>query len=433
MTELAVVNCREVVTLAGPHRPRVGEELSGLAIIRDGALRVRGERIVAVGPRSEIERSLPAGSEVVDAGGRVLLPGFVDAHTHMVFAGTRADEFERRAMGATYQEIAAGGGGIRSTVRKTRAASQEELTAAARRYAEWFLAGGTTTVEVKSGYGLTLQDELKTLRTVRALDGEGRIGCVPTFLGAHEIPDEYRGRTEDYVASVVEEMLPVVAKEKLAEYCDVFCEPHIFPAVEARRILLAAKALGLGARVHADQFSADTGSLIAAETGAATADHLECTTDVGLRALRDAGVQPVLLPGSVYALGLERYPAARRMIEFGLAPVLATDFNPGSSPTASMPMVLSLAVTQMRMKPAEAIVSATINAAWSLGRGRDTGSLEPGKYADFVIHDCGDYRELTYFFGREPAFAVYRRGRCVYRRCRDYDRTPVQGGVQADS
>ena len=300
-------------------------------------------------------------------------------------------------------------------MRRTREASEADLLDRARRYAEWFLAGGTTTVEAKSGYGLSLDSELKILRVIRALDSDRRLRCVPTFLGAHEIPDEYRGRIDEYVDLVIREMLPRVVVERLAEYCDVFCEPHIFDPARARAVLSAAKSLGLGIRIHADQFSADSGALLAAELGAATADHLESTTPAGLAALAKAGVQPVLLPASVYNLGSTRYPAARRMIEMGLAVVLATDFNPGSSPTASMPMALSLASTHMKMTPAESITAATVNAAWSLGRGREIGSLEPGKIADFVIHDCDDYRELAYFFGREPAVAVYAAGACVYR------------------
>jgi imidazolonepropionase len=406
----AIVNCGQLVTLAGPSRPRTGRELRELAISPDGMMIIRDGRIVAVGSRLEV----PLDAEMVDAGGRVVMPGFVDAHTHLVFAGTRVDEYEQRTLGATYAEIASAGGGIRTTVRRTRAASESDLLIAARRYSNWFLAGGTTTVEAKSGYGLTVEDELKILRTIKAIGDSGPLRTVATFLGAHEIPDEYRGRTAEYVALVIEQMLPRVAGEKLAEYCDVFCEPHIFSVDHARAILRAGQALGLGARLHADQFSPDAGALLAAEIGAATADHLECTTAAGFAAKARAGVQPVLLPASVYSLGRSHYPAVRRMIEAGLAPVLATDFNPGSSPTASMPMVLSLASTHLGMTPAEAVTAATVNAAWSLGRGREIGTLEPGKAADFVIHDCDDYRELAYFFGRETAMAVYVSGSCVY-------------------
>jgi len=385
-----------------------------LAIIPDGAMLIRDGRIQATGARAEIERLLTPDTQVVDAEGRIVLPGFIDAHTHPVFAGTRADEFERRAEGSTYAEIAAAGGGIRSTVRLTRQTTEDGLLEAARRYSHWFLRGGTTTVEAKSGYGLSLEAESKILRVIRQLAAEHRPRYVPTFLGAHEIPDEYQGRIDDYTDLVIREMLPRIAAEGLAEYCDVFCEPNVFPAPQARSILRAAQSLGLGLRIHADQFSPDAGALLAAELGAATADHLEATGPAALEALKSANVQPVLLPASVYNLGGSRYPGARRMVDLGLAVVLATDFNPGSSPTASMPMVLSLACTHMKMTPAEALTAATINAACSLRRGHEIGSLEPGKLADFAIHDCYDYRELPYFFGRDPACAVYVEGNCVY-------------------
>ena len=413
MAELAVLNCRQLVTLAGSRRPRTGREMRDLAIVPDGAMLIRDGRILDVGPRAEIERLLTPAAQVVDAGGRIVLPGFVDAHTHPVFAGTRADEFELRAEGATYAEIAAQGGGIRSTVRRTRQTTEADLLTAARRYRQWFLRGGTTTVEAKSGYGLSLEAELKILHVIRQLAADGGLRYVPTFLGAHEVPDEYQGRTDAYADLVIHEMLPRIAAEGLAEYCDVFCEPNVFPVDKARLILRAAQSLGLGVRLHADQFSPDVGALLAAELHAATADHLEATGPAGLSALKAANVQPVLLPASVYNLGSTRYPDARRMIELGLAVVLATDFNPGSSPTASIPMVLSLASTQMKMTPAEGIAAVTINAAYSLGRGGQIGSLEPGKLADFVIHDCDDYRELPYFFGRDPARAVYIGGNCA--------------------
>lgn len=412
MSSLAVVNVRQLVTLRGPARPRIAAELRELGIIENATLLVRDGRIENAGRASEI--AIPPDAEIVDAGGRIVLPGFVDAHTHPVFAGNRADEYEQRIEGATYAEIAARGGGIRSTVRRTRAASGEELLAAATRYADWFLRGGTTTIEAKSGYGLSLDAELKLLRIIRQLGESGRLRVVPTFLGAHETPDEYRGRRADYVRVVIDEMLPRVAEGRLAEFCDVFCEPNVFPPDEARAVLRAARERGLGLRLHADQFTPDAGALLAAELGAATADHLEATTTAGLQALCAANVQPVLLPASVYNLGSTHYANAREMIALGLPVVLATDFNPGSSPTASMPMALSLACTHMKMTPAEAITAATINPAYSLGRGHEIGSLELGKPADFVIHDCADYRELPYFFGREPAQSVYISGLRVH-------------------
>jgi imidazolonepropionase len=404
---LAIINCSQVVTLAGPARPRVGPELRELGIVANGGLFVRGGLIERVG---EVSSLIDAGTTVVDAGGRVVLPGFVDAHTHPVFAGTRVDEFEERSRGATYQEIAARGGGIQSTVNRTRAASLNELTANCRRYADWFLRGGTTTIEAKSGYGLSLEDELKILRVIRQLDRETPLRYVPTFLGAHSVPPEYKSRRDEYVSLIVEEMLPRIAQEKLAEFCDVFCEEKVFTTDESWKILSAARCHGLGLRMHADQLSLSGGAKLAAELGTLTADHLEHTDAEGIAALKQAGVQPVLLPGSVYALGSSRYPAARDMIDAGLAVVLATDFNPGSSPTPSMTMILSLAATHMKMMPAEAITAATINAAYSLNRGAQLGSLEPGKVADFVIHDCADYRELAYFFGIQHPWQVYSQG-----------------------
>ena len=408
--KLAVVNCSQVVTLAGPARPRVGAEMRDVGIVAPGALLVNGTRIERIGSRDEIEKLIDSDCEVVDAGGRVVLPGFVDAHTHPVFAGTRVGEFEERIKGATYQEIAARGGGIQSTVNQTRAASVAELVATGKRYASWFLRGGTTTVEAKSGYGLSLADEIKMLRAIRRLDEETPLRYVPTFLGAHTVPVEFRNRRSDYVSLVIDEMLPQIAREKLAEFCDVFCEENVFTTDESWRILSAARCNGLGLRIHADQLSLGGGAKLAAELNAITADHLEHTDAEGIAALKSAGVQPVLLPGSVYALGSTHYPAARAMIDAGLAVVLATDFNPGSSPTPSMLTILSLAATHMKLTPAEAITAATINAAYSLNRGAQLGSLEPGKIADFVIHDCEDYRELSYFFGVQHAWQVYSGG-----------------------
>ncbi len=363
MRPFAIINCSQLVTLAGPPRPRIGAEMRELGIIADGAMLVRDEQIEKVGAREEILPLITADHSVVDAGKRIVLPGFVDAHTHPVFAGNRADEFELRAGGATYQQIAVAGGGIRSTVRKTRAASEDELVEAGKRYAQWFLRCGTTTVEAKSGYGLTTEDELKMLRAIRRLNDETPLNYVPTFLGAHVVPDEFKSRSSDYVDLIVGEMLPRVAAEKLAEFCDVFCEEGAFSVEESRRILTAAKQFGLKLRVHADQLSLGGGSALAAEAGAMTADHLEQAGQNEISALKSANVQPVLLPCSVLMIGSRRYADARAMIDAGLAVVIATDFNPGSSPVPSMLLALTLASTQMKMTPAEAITAATINAA----------------------------------------------------------------------
>jgi imidazolonepropionase len=414
--DLIIVNCKQLVTLAGAPVPRVGRDLNNLGIIEDGALWARDGKIERVGTWDEIKVVAPTDADTVDAEGRIVLPGFVDAHTHLVFGGTRADEFERRALGESYQSVAASGGGIRSTVRQTRAATELELLINAKRRAHWLLRNGTTTAEIKSGYGLALEHETKMLRIARSLGETGTLRVVGTFLGAHEFPDEFRDRREEYVELLINEMLPAIANARLAEYADIFCEPHIFNTETAFRIMTAASKLGFGLRMHVDQLSSSGGAQLAARLKAATADHLEQTDELGMVALGDAGVQPVLLPGSVYALGLQRYAAARRMVELGLAIVLATDLNPGSSPTPSIPMVLSLAVTQMKLSVAEAISAVTVNAAYSLKRGHEIGSLEPGKHADFVIHDCHDYRELAYYFGVEPACQVFIGGESVYER-----------------
>jgi imidazolonepropionase len=416
--DLVIVNCGQLATLAGPQRPRVGGEMRELGIIKDAALWIRDGRIVRAGRWKEIERELDSDHSVIDAEERVVLPGFVDAHTHLVFGGSRADEFERRALGETYQSIAASGGGILSTVRETRAASEDELAEGALRRIGMAIRSGTTTAEVKSGYGLSTEAELKLLQVIRRLNDQGPITLVPTFLGAHQLPEEFRSNRAGYIALIINEMLPRVAAERLAEYADVFCEPHIFDVETASQIMKAALAHGLRLRMHVDQLSRSGGAELAASLGATTADHLEHTDATGIAALKEAGVQPVLLPGSVYALGSRQYPLAREMIQRGLAVVLATDMNPGSSPTPSIPMVISLAVTQMGMSVAEAINATTINAVYSLGRGSEAGSLEPGKIADVVIHDCYDYRDLGYLFGIEYAHQVFVKGQCIYARSR---------------
>ena len=418
MSSLALVHASQLITLAGRTRPRVGKELSELRIIRDGGILIRDGKIESVGSSDEIEKNLNAkciqvseqssAVEIVDLDGRIALPGFVDAHTHLVFGGNRLDDFERRARGETYEQIAKAGGGIWSTVQKTRAASEEELFQSAKKRITWFLKCGTTSIEAKSGYGLTLEDELKILRVLRRLNEETPIEIVPTFLGAHAIPRETSA--DKYVELLINEMLPRVAREKLAEFCDVFCECGYFDIEQSRKVLAAAKKLGLKLRGHVDQLTNSGGAKLMAELRATTADHLEKTNEKGIAALKSAGVQPVLLPGSVYALGLKEYPRAREMIGAGLGLVLATDFNPGSSPTPSMPMVLSLACTQMKMSPAEAITAATVNAAYSLGRGDQVGTLEPGKVANVAVFDCDDYRELAYWFGVPQTCSTYVRG-----------------------
>jgi imidazolonepropionase len=409
----AIVNIGQLVTLAGSSRPRVGAELRELALIPDAALLVEDGRIAAAAPYADLRSQIPPNAALIDAQGRCVTPGFVDAHTHLVFAGNRAAEFEQRLAGATYQQIAASGGGILSTVALTRAASEDSLLSAARRHRDWMLRSGTTTIEAKSGYGLDHATELKMLRVMACLNNEGPATIVPTLLAAHTVPPEFADRRADYVRWIAEELIPEVAAAGLARFCDAFCDDHAFTVEESRTVLTAARRHGLGLRLHAEQFRPGTGAALAAELGAATADHLEVASDEVLQKLKNVRVQPVLLPGSVFALRRTQYPPARKMIETGLAIVLATDFNPGSSPIASMPFVMSLACLEMGLLPAEALVAATVNAAWSLGAGSRAGSLETGKQADFLIHEFTDYRELAYFVAAPARPRVFVAGREV--------------------
>jgi imidazolonepropionase len=412
---IAVVNIGQLATLAGPARPRVGAELCELGLIPDAALLVEDGRIAAAGPYSELRSQIPPHSEIIDAEGRAVTPGFVDAHTHLVFAGNRAAEFEQRIAGASYQQIAASGGGILRTVAQTRAASQDDLLAATRRHRDWMLRSGTTTLEAKSGYGLDYATEMKMLRVLARLNDEGPATIVPTLLAAHSVPPEFAGRRAEYVRWIADELIPEVAAAGLARYCDAFCDDSAFTVEETRIVLTSAIRNGLGLRVHADQFKSGSGAVMASILGAATADHLEAIEEEDLQHLWTAGTQPVLLPGSVFALSRTQYPPARKMVDAGLAIVVATDFNPGSSPITSMPFILSLSCLQMRLTPAEALTAATINAAWSLGQGNRTGSLETGKQADFLIHEFKDYRELAYYIAAPSRPRVFIAGREVTR------------------
>ncbi len=409
----AIVNIGQLISLAGSSHPRTGRELSELSIISNAALLIENGRITAAGAYCDVKSKIPLHAVVIDAENRCVTPGFIDAHTHLVFAGNRAAEFEQRVAGASYQEIAASGGGILSTVRKTRAASEDELLASTRTHRNWMLRTGTTTIEAKSGYGLNFDTELRILRVLQRLNSEGPARITPTLLAAHTVPSEFAHNRPDYIRLVIDEIIPFAASHGLARYCDVFCDDHAFTVEEARIILGAAKRHGLGLRIHAEQFRPDTGAALAAELDAVTADHLETVTEEVLLQLRAARVQPVLLPGSVFALSRTQYPPARTMVDLGLAIVLATDFNPGSSPIASMPFILSLACLQMRLSPAEALTAATINAAHSLGLGAEIGSLEPGKQADLLIHEFNDYRELAYFIAAPARPRVFIAGREV--------------------
>lgn len=415
MERLALTNIGQLVTVAGATTPCTDINLGSLAIIPNATLICSGGRIEALGSEPEIAAMITSSTHVIDAQGQVVTPGLVDAHTHPIFGGSRENEYELRIQGKTYQEIAASGGGIRSTVRATRNLTEAELLITARQHIALMTAHGTTTAEAKSGYGLSLNDELKSLKTIATLNSEKQLELVPTFLGAHEIPDEFRNNRADYIELLIEEMIPAVSQAGLAEYCDIFCESHVFSLKESRQILSAAQAAGLKLRIHADQLTLSGGAQLAAELGASTADHLEHIDTTGIEALKQAHVMPVLLPGSVFHLGLKQYPPARQMLAAGLPVVLATDFNPGSSPTPSLPMVMSLACTQMRMTPAEALVACTINAAYSLGRSDQIGSLAVGKQADLVIFNCQDYRQIPYFFGANLVDTVIKHGQIVHR------------------
>jgi imidazolonepropionase len=410
---LAFLHARQILTMAGPSRPRVGAEMRDVGLLEDGALLLRDGRVTAVGGTAAVERHHPlAGYRVVDLSGRdiVLLPGFVDCHSHPVFWGTREEEYELRIAGATYEEIAAKGGGILNSARRVAEASLEQLTDSLLRYCRYFLAHGTTTLEAKSGYGLSLDGELKLLRAVREATARTPLDLVPTFLGAHAYPPEFRSDHRGYLDLLIREMLPVVAGEGLARYCDVFCDRGFFSIEEGREILTAARSLGLRPRLHADELSAFGGAELAAEIGAASADHLELISPAGIRAMAESGTIAGLLPGTAFNLKLDHYPPARALIDAGVPVALATDFNPGTCFTPNMQIVLSIACTQLRMSPAEALVAATVNGAWALDLGHDRGTLEPGRRADVAVMAVADYRQLPYFFGVNHCVETIRSG-----------------------
>jgi imidazolonepropionase len=416
--DLIIKNATQLLTLQSENRgPRRGVQMEDLGLVSGGAVAVIDGHIAAVGTTREVEATVSrsAVTKVIDATGKVVIPGFVDPHTHPVFAGSREEEFELRIKGASYQQIAAGGGGIRSSVRSLRQSTKEELKEQARPRLDRMLSLGTTTAEAKSGYGLNLKDEIKSLEAINELNQNHPLELIPTFLGAHEVPDEFRHNREAYVRLVREKMIPQVARRGLAEFCDIFCEEGVFDVKESREILTAAQNAGLKLKLHADELAASGGALLAAELKAVSADHLVFISQEGIDAMRGAGVIPVLLPGTTFSLGLSQYAPARRMIEVGLPIALATDLNPGSCMTESMPMILTLACLQMAMTPAEAIIAATINAAYAVDRGDSLGSLEVGKQADLVVWDMLNYKVLPYHFGVNLVEMVMKSGRVVYR------------------
>jgi imidazolonepropionase len=397
--DLLVHSAAQVLTLASPEGPKRGAAMGDLGILANGAVAVRDGRLVAVGPSARLRGQVRAKKEL-DAAGQVILPGFVDPHTHLVWAGERAAEFEMRIAGASYMEIMAAGGGIRNTVAQTRAASVGELVAQTLPRLERALAHGTTTLEIKTGYGLSTAGELKQLEAIRRLQALTPATLVPTFLGAHAVPAEYAGRADEYVDLVVAEMLPAVAAlDDAPRFCDVFCEEGAFSLAQSRRVLEAAQGHGLAVKIHVDEFRPLGGTGLAVELGATSADHLVCTPEDEIELLAGSDTIAVALPGTPFGLGHHDYTPARALIEAGGAVALATDCNPGTCWCESMQLVLALACRYMGMTPAESISAATINAAHAVGLGHEVGSLEPGKRADLIALDAPSYAHLGYRFG----------------------------------
>lgn len=411
---LLIKNIGQLVTMAGSV-PRLGSSMNDLGLIENGGVAVAGEEILAVGKSDEIQGQVLLSDvcTVIDAGGAVVTPGLIDPHTHPVFARTREKEFEMRAQGKSYMEIAQSGGGIRSSVRHLRAASTEQLRERTNKCLDRMLAHGTTTIEAKSGYGLSLESEIKSLEVIRELDTVHPIDIVPTFLGAHEVPDEYRDDREAYIKLIIDEMIPQVTALKLAEYSDIFCEEGVFSIDESRRIQTAAQQAGLKLRFHADELGSSGGAELAAELGAVTADHIVHISEAGIEAMAKSGTVAVLLPGTTFSLGGKKYAPARHLIEAGVAVALSTDCNPGSSFTESLGIIISLAVVQMNLTVAEALCGVTVNAAHSIDRADRIGRLEAGMQADMVVWDMKDYRELPYHYGVNLVSRVIKRGKQV--------------------
>ncbi|WP_091735369.1 imidazolonepropionase [Marininema mesophilum] len=408
----------QLVTLAGSSKaPLTGNAMEDLKIIEDGSVWIEDGRIQAVGTDAELLTQYQdrlAEAKEIDATGRLVTPGLVDPHTHLVHAGSRENEFEKRLQGATYMEIMAAGGGIHSTTRATKEADHEQLLTESRRRLDAFLLQGVTTVEAKSGYGLEWEHEKKQLEVAQELNRTHVIDIVSTFMGAHAVPSKYRDRPDDFVDLVVNEMIPKVARLGLAEFNDVFCERGVFTPEQSRRILEVGKKHGLAPKIHADEIEPYAGAELAAEVGAVSADHLLRASKEGIRAMAEAGTVAVLLPGTAFFLMADSADA-RAMIDAGVAVALSTDCNPGSSPTVSLPLIMNLGCLKMGMTPAEALTATTINAAHAIRRGHEVGSLEKGKKADLVLYDVSDYRSLQYAYGVNHARTVIKTGQVVVR------------------
>ncbi len=411
--DLIIKNARQLVS------PEIlSSNQTEFHFLEGGSVACRDGKILSVGPFDEIKQqyTLAENGIIIDAADKVVTPGFVDPHTHPVFFGTRENEFELRSQGKSYKEISQAGGGIRFSVRHVRAASKQQLIEHAMPFLDRFIEHGTTTIEAKSGYGLSMNDELKSLEVIRELNRIHPIDLVPTFLGAHEIPDEYRDRREQYIDLIIKEMIPTVAEQGLAEFCDIFCEDHVFNTQETEKILIAAGDAGLKLKIHADQLTASGGSEIAAKLNAVSADHLDYISDATVEAFKKSGTVPVLLPGAVFFLGLQRYAPARKMIDAGLPVAIATDFNPGSCMTESMPMMMTLGCIYMHMSPEEVWLAATANACMAIDKQGTFGALTPGNQADIVIWDIPNYKYLPYHFSINHADRVIKKGKVVWKK-----------------
>ena len=413
---LLVHNARQLVTVGGNAGARIGEQMEDLRLVEDGSVICREGKIVFAGKASDVPGSIPDDYRVVDATGKVVTPGFIDPHTHLVFAGSREDEFEQRIRGSTYMEIAAAGGGIVRSVRQFRAASSDELLNGALRRLDRHLSWGVTTVESKTGYGLETSQEIRALETISRVSKAHCVDVVPTFLGAHEFPPEFRSARDTYVQLVLDEMLPAVADTGLAQFCDVFCEEGVYTVEQSRAILEKAGELGMGRKIHADEFTDLGGARLAAEVGAVSADHLVNTSEESMQALRGSGCVAVLLPGTTLFLGHETYAPARAFIKHEVPVALATDNNPGSCMTECLPLMMTLGCIKMGMSPAEVLSAVTINAAHAVGRADSVGSIEVGKQADLLVLDVPSYQYLPYHFATSHVETVVKRGVVVLDR-----------------
>jgi len=412
IVDLLIKNAKELVTVSSSIKDE-----SGLGIIQDGAGAIKEGEIVWTGKTGELPKNfvLDSKGQEIDATGKVVMPGLIDSHTHLVFGGSRENEFEQRIEGLSYLEIADSGGGILSTVESTRRASFEELLSLGRRRLDRLLSKGVTTIEAKSGYGLSLEAELKILRVMKALQENHPVDIVPTFLGAHTIPKEFKNERRRYIDLLTKEMIPEVAGEGLAEFCDVFCEEKAFHLEESREILETGKRFGLKPKIHADQLSSGGGAELAAEVGAYSADHLEYVSPKGIERMAEKGVIAVLLPGASFFLSMKKYPPAREMIEKGVVVSLSTDLNPGSSMTESLPLMMTMGCLFFRMTPKEVIQATTLHAARSMGQEKEIGSLDVGKVADLILLDIPNYKYLPYHFGVDHVELVIKNGKIVYR------------------